>query len=119
MQVKVIASTGGSAVIAWAGDNGVERGVIPAELVNGNEVEDALLSLAIPYGLPWEDLLESTLVPITPSMVAGELRKRGIWTYEDLLSKTQEAYGAIMSVYGLDFHVLMREAKKCNELLNR
>jgi len=45
MQVKMISSTDGSAVIAWAGDNGVERGVIPAELVKVRMVVQKLILL--------------------------------------------------------------------------
>ncbi len=62
------------------------------------------LDLAIPYGLPWEEICQHPAIP-------GQLRRRGIYTYEDLVQKHQEALNAIMEAYGQDLQTIMKVAK--------
>ena len=66
------------------------------------------LAMAIPYGLPWEDIVA---LAATPEIIAHELRRRGIWTAEDLRDSGGAAMGAIQSAYGLDLSMLRLAAK--------
>lgn len=112
MIVNIVERVGQSLVVQWNDDEGIHRSIIPEELVNGNVVDKKSLSMAIPYGVDWANVFDEIMNEVTPEVVATELRKRGIWTVEDLLSNSQAALGAIQEAYGVDFAKLLRAARK-------
>jgi len=57
------------------------------------------LDRAISYGLPWEEICKHPAIP-------GLLRQRGIYTYDDLIEKHQEALNAILTAYGQDLQTI-------------
>lgn len=63
------------------------------------------LALAIPYGLPWEEMVKHPAI-------ADQLRSRGIYTYQDLVEKHQEALNAILTAYGQDLQTITILARK-------
>lgn len=62
-------------------------------------VDSDNLDMAIPYGLPWEELVNHPAIP-------GKLRQAGIYTYQDLVEKHQQALGAIQAAYGQDLQTI-------------
>jgi hypothetical protein len=108
MKVKVITTRYQTALIEWIGDDGIHRGTVPEEVVNDDIVRDDLLSLAIPYGMDWEFMLDGALGNVTPQVIANNLHRVGIWTLQDLRSRPQDAIGAIQAAYHLDFQTLLR-----------
>lgn len=90
--MKIIKTEGGSKLVEHENN----RYVLPADSDD--------LDLAIPYGLPWEEICQHPAIP-------GKLRQRGIYTYEDLVQKHQEALNAIMEAYGQDLQTITKLAK--------
>jgi len=109
IQVRVIQKKGMAALVEWLDADGTHRATIPAKAIKGNLVAKDELDYGIPYGEPWEEMLE---LNATPEAIAESLRKCGIWTYEDLLSRPQQALGAIQAAYGFDLAALYRAAKQ-------
>lgn len=62
-------------------------------------VDSDNLDLAIPYGLPWEEFITHPAIP-------EKLRQAGIYTYQDLVEKHQQALGAIQAAYGQDLQTI-------------
>ena len=110
IKVNVIRRKGATTLVQYANDDGIQRVSIPSTSVNEGDLVDELeLSLGIPYGLPWEEIVK---FGVTPEKLAAEFRKRGIWTLDDLTSDMQGAVGALLAVYGVDALRLLRLAKQ-------
>lgn len=112
MDVKVLDVQNGTAQIELIIDGDIKRGLVPEEVLqDNNTLDDALVSLVVPYGLDWEYILEDAIGHITPQRLAAELRRVGLWTIQDLRANPQAAFGALQAVYGLDFSALLRSAE--------
>ena len=88
------------------------RSTVPSAVIQKRRVPTAELKRGIPYGEPWEDLIE---LHATPETLAAELRRRGIWTVEDLQENAEVARGAILSAYGCELAHLLRAVKERRE----
>src|SRR5512146_3595940 len=105
--VRVVEMRGpDTALVEWE-DQGLHRALIPAGEIIEGAVSVETLSLGIPYGLPWEQLLT---LSATPEALAAELRANGIWSLEDLEKNPRAAVGALQKVYGVDLSALLRAA---------
>lgn len=103
--MKIIKRQGQASLIEFIDENGrLSRVVVP----QGKENDPDVLEEGIPYGIPWEDIF---FPQTTPQIVADELRRRGIWTIEDLQANRSAALGAIQTAYGQDLAALMIAAK--------
>lgn len=113
MIVQVIERKLGAILVQWNENDEICRGIIPEELLesDGITVRDELLSVSIPYGVDWETLLEGVVGLVTPAIIAGNLRKAGIWTAEDVLSNSKAVLGAIHNSYHVDMSAIIQLAK--------
>lgn len=92
MRVKIIETKGQSALVEYvAGDNTTQRCVIPSSLIVDNDVPLSDLNAGIEYGTRWEELVNFS---IDSRSFADELRRRGVWTLDDLLGDVNHARGA-------------------------
>ena len=107
--VRVVQKKGMAALVEWLDANGTHRATIPVKAIRDNKVAKDELDYGIPYGEPWEDLI---VLAATPAVIAEQLRKVGIWTYEDLLSRPNQALGAIQAAYGFDLAALLKAANQ-------
>lgn len=107
--VRLLNSSGVAALVEWESKGKLSRAMIQAEDYSDGCVEAAALAAAIPYGIPWEDVKFQNP---KPEAVADALRRAGIWTKEDLYTKTNAAIGALQSVYGLHLGLLVEFAQK-------
>lgn len=107
IQVRVVEVRGPSAVVEFAG--GLKRAIIPLEEIEEDSVSAETLELGVPYGAPWESLVQ---LKATPQQLADELRRNGIWTIEDLERNPRAAIGALQTVYGADLSALLLAAHK-------
>lgn len=64
----------------------------------------------VPHGVSWEDYLPEPNV--TPAVIDRELKRRGIWTIEDLQAKPEVARQCLQRAYGLDLATLLRAAAR-------
>jgi len=86
----------------------MRRVLIPRSALVGDNVDPVVLARGIEYGSPWEELLE---IRVTPELIAAELRRRGIWTVDDLHRKPGEALAALQAAYGVDYQSLVQAAE--------
>ncbi len=102
MIVRRIREGRGAVLIEWFDlEQHIHRGWVPTEVLNEDMNVDAkVLSKAAPYGIPFEGLLPSTT--IEPVQLADSLRKRGLWTAEDILRNPTDIAHALISCLG--FH---------------
>lgn len=88
VEVREVSSKGASSLIEWTDSDGtVSRASVPSSQLT---YEDGLVFVnnpenGAPFGEDWEGLLRSKL---GPKIIAGLLRKAGIWTYEDFRNNT-------------------------------
>jgi len=112
VRVKIVQQKGQAALVEWIAENGAHRATIPTSAIIKGQVASDELEYGIPYGEPWEELIE---LHATPATLAAELRRRGIWTVEDLQNNAEVARGAIMDAYGCELAHLLRAVKRREE----
>ena len=106
VMVKVISHKGQSALVEYDGGN--KRAYVPLSKLDGDRIDQGDLDKGIDYGLELERLIT---VSGTPEAIAAELRRRGIWTYDDLCQKAAAVHKAFLTFYGKDLAALMQAAK--------
>lgn len=94
MNVKIIQKDNGNALIEWIDDGQYRRSVVPLESIVDNQIEHP--EWGIEYGEDWAVLIDQ----LDADLLANELRRRGIWTAEDLRQQHKAALGAIQAVAG-------------------
>jgi hypothetical protein len=94
MNVKIIQKENGNALIEWVDEGQYHRSIVPLESVVDNQTEHP--EWGIEYGEDWAALVGQ----IDAGELANELRRRGIWTKEDLRQHHKAALGAVMHVAG-------------------
>jgi len=89
LPVRKIADKDGSALVEWIGEDGYyHRVYVPLAKLDKGTVATKDLEKGIPYGLPWEKWIE---VEATPERIANELRRRGIWCWQDINNAALDA----------------------------
>ena len=105
---------GESALVQWLDGDGLKRGYVPvAEIEDDGRVEKSTLDAAIPYGVPWGELLET--VELRPEVLAAELKKQGLWASRDIEDSPRHAARALQAALGFwvgDLHRVAREYEK-------
>lgn len=102
---KVIANTKKSTLIEWASEGVTKRGYVPSSYADTSGLPQDVLDAALPYGVPWEEVLKLNL---TPASLAKELNNAGVFTYEDTL-QPDKVFGALQKALGADLTAI-REA---------
>jgi len=106
VQIKVISHKGHSTLIEY--DGGSKRVYVPLDRIDGDKIAQEELDKGIVYGLEFERLIT---ISGTPEAIAAELKRRGVWTYDDLCQKPHAVHKAFMRFYGRDLAALMQAAK--------
>ena len=89
LPVRLIGQKDGSALVEWTDEEGqYRRAYVPGSKVQDGTVAGKELAKGIPYGLPWEDWIEVTA---TPQHIANELRRQGVWCWEDINNAALDA----------------------------
>ena len=93
LDVRTLRTKGGSALVEYVERGFYRRVYIPFEEIENGKVKPSILEAGIVYGEPWEDFME---VIATPEAMANELRRRGVWTVEDvtpvIIQKVNKAF---------------------------
>lgn len=96
MIVKRVRSGRGTILIEWTRDDMIHRGWIPDDMINAdNEVTERTIQSSIPFGLPFEHIIDRQT--ISPQILADSLRRRGIWTEEDVMKNPETVQKAIIA----------------------
>ncbi len=117
MQAKILERRGEVALVEWSDVGGQHRAILPIGKVPAGRGEEfdadaAELQRGIPYGVPWEILVQITS---TPQQIARLLRGRGIWTEEDLQRNVGAVKSAFMEAYTIDFSQLLDRVRSARE----
>lgn len=115
VRVEIIRRKGDTVLIRYFDNEESKMVIMPTVSVSDqNEVEEEELELAIPYGMPWEEIAGNPTV--SGEDIAKELHRRGIWTLADLEVNMNAVVGALQSVYRLDASALRRRARLYEQL---
>lgn len=80
--VKPLGQEGTSVLVEWMSEGQIyHRGYIPAGKLKDNLVDEKVLAKAVPFGLPWEEIVNVTA---TAESIANDLRRHNVWKYEDI-----------------------------------
>ena len=109
VKVKVVQQKGQAALVEWIAEDGAHRATIPTSTIIKGQVSENELEYGIAYGEPWEELVT---ISATPETIAAELRRCGIWTKEDLESRSTQALSAIQAAYGVGLADLLRAVRQ-------
>lgn len=106
MIVKPITTTDGMTMIEWIEDGQALRSWVPASDIIDNECEYP--ERGIPYGVDWSQWVDLTLDPVK---LDRELKRRNIWTPDDLKRNLNAAQGAINLTLGDVLSDLLRSTR--------
>lgn len=81
--VRVVGSKGQSVIVEREDRR---RFYVPKKLVRDGQIDAVQLARGIEYGVNWE----AYLGPVQPEAIAFQLRKRGIYTVDDLAARDRE-----------------------------
>lgn len=111
VKCKIVSRKNNLYLVEFMGDYSLERRFIVSDMIIEDNGQFAIVdnpNAGIPYGMEWEELVS---LGATPELIATELRRHGIWTYEDLINDPNGALGAIQAAYRFDLARLLRAAK--------
>lgn len=107
-QVTVIGRKNKAALVEYLDGDTLKRVTIPSDKVDKEGVVELKeLTLGIPYGLPWSEVI---VLVATPQHIETELHMRGIWTAEDALAQPNTVIAAVQAAYGLDVAAILQAA---------
>ena len=109
IDVKIIRDSGPTCLVEWTEHDDLRRAYVPKEVIQHLRVPVEELAAGTPYGVRWERLIE---VHATPERVAQALRRRGIWTAEQLRGRWSEAKTAIWEAVAMDLVGLLRRVEE-------
>jgi hypothetical protein len=113
--VRLIREEGKAALVEWIDEDGrYQRAILPSKLVTdgvggGWLVAQTDLDAGMPYGVPWAELIT---IEVTPQIIEHELRKAGLWTFQDLQANPNVTLGALVAAYGVSLSSLLRLKEK-------
>ena len=106
--VRVLSTTGKSALVEWTEKDGLHRASLPADKV-ADKVDQELLDAAPPFGVPWAEM---PIKPFTGRELQAALYAAGLWTDEDVMSRPQAVIGALQGLLWLHLGSLVEFAAK-------
>lgn len=85
-----------ASLVQWEESQQLKRGWVPNTSLDENwQISREELNRAMPYGLPFQTILECII--IDNNILANELRRRHIWTEADILQNPMEISRAIVA----------------------
>lgn len=91
--------------------------IIPEVAVRGTkigakvEIDRTVLDAGVEYGLDFEVIIGSGAICISAAEITDAFRAHGIWTLEDLSTKSSEATAACASLVSLVYGAIVRSAR--------
>lgn len=107
--VRVLKDAGRTVLVGWSAEGQERRAYLPATAVIAGQADEVDLSRAIPYGVPWAEVLD---VKVTPAAIEAGLREAGIWTLADLQGDLQRAVNVLQRLYRVEVAALVRAARE-------
>lgn len=112
MIVTVVRDSGrGSKLVTWTDGGHPRRSWVPTHLISPDlEVSLKVLQESAPYGLPFDQIIES--VTITADAFADALHRRNIWTQEDVIKNPDAVSKALIAAAGLSVSSLQTSIRE-------
>lgn len=107
-EVRIIRQQNGMMLIQW-NDGQLRRSWITKELaeqVDGDRAWVVSPERGIPFGDDFSSIIQ--VVQVTPQMFDAEFKRRGIWTFDDLLARQGEVLAVVQTVYGPSLSAIYR-----------
>ena len=113
IDVKIAERQGAACVVEYTGEDGLlHRAIVPKAAIRDGKVNETELA----YGVPQDgvDLLAflPDMLTLPAWMLQNELRRAGVWTRADYLSKPAVIAGVLQRLYGADVASLQTIATK-------
>lgn len=108
--VQIVRQKGGFTLVEWEEDDRLYRSWVLPEMVVEGVVDRP--QRGIPYGVDFSHLV---VLQASPQTLDTELKRRDIWTHEDVLHRAQEVLSALQATYGVDLATLLQAAKLANK----
>lgn len=106
--VRVLSTTGKSALVEWVDKGGIHRASLPAEKV-AEKIDQDTLDAAVPYGVPWADM---PFKPFTGQQLQAALYAAGVWTDETTNKRPDLVIGALQALLWVHYGSLVEFAAK-------
>jgi len=114
---RIVKMSGGNALLEWEDEHGyLQRGWLPIEQLPSAEVGEAftlsseLLASCLPEG---EDLTEYLVSKVPkPEEIQDFLRRRGLWTKEDVIGNPQQLVTALRYLMGLEVSEIIARMRR-------
>lgn len=101
---------GGSVLVFVAAElNDVAAYYVPEEMIEGDKISSLVLEKCVPHGVPWDEALAK--FELDKEGLARALRQYSIWTYEDMETRVNALYRAVMKGSGIS-DALLTAARK-------
>lgn len=97
--VQVVETAGPTSLVEWERDGVLQRGYVPAKEVQQGAVSERTLRAAMPYGVPWAKYAPK--VNLSPEDIEAALRRRGIWTLDDIALQRASVGTLLFELFGL------------------
>lgn len=118
MEVRVVRRKNGLLLVEWQEGDLPKRAWVTPDMVLDDQESVAVVdnpSAGIPYGVEFWRLVE---MAATPQDLDRELKRRGIWTAEDLRAHPNVVLSALQDVYGVDLAALYQAVSRLENDLN-
>jgi hypothetical protein len=106
--VRVVSTTGKSALVEWQEKDGLHRASLPADKI-GEKVDQELLDAAVPYGVPWADM---PFKQFTGEQFQNAMYQADLWTDEQVRNNAQKVIGVLQTLYMLHLGTIAEYADK-------
>lgn len=114
--VQIVLRKSGLLLVEWENEGQPKRAwIVPEMIVEQVDAATALVQApdeGVPYGEDWAALLEVNRV--TPAAIDRELKRKGIWTLDDLRGNPSLVRKVLIGVYGLDVAAILSRAAQIN-----
>jgi hypothetical protein len=107
MKITIVRQEGTTALVEWKGGSITKRAYIPVSEIDGNTCPKEVLDQGIPYGVEWSKIFKLTFNAVD---VSEELKRRGIWTSDDLSKDVHRARDTVSLFVYKDLSSMISEA---------
>lgn len=101
--VRIVKEDGMTVLAEYQDDETLRRCYLPFGLIEDGKVAASELEAALTYGFPFEEVIKPE---VTPERIAACLRKRGLWTIEDVKRQPNMVILALQEAYAIDLRYL-------------
>ena len=110
--VSVLKRDGDVVLVEWVKNGEAFRGYLPQAVLGDGGVAEDELEAAMPYGIPWADLLT---VNASASDLNKCLKNAGLWTAADVQNNPRVVIGAIQAAFDVDLTKVLIAARNFEE----